>query len=175
MFVQLPDGGNLLIRGYSRAVAGDRRPIDVSATDAPEKDTTHSEPLDIPDGLGVLVSIVLILTVSWFLYGTVVWFLDWMFKGYAARSPWIYFVAAFSAFIIARVAYHVREIRRVWWEYPPLEIGVGLGLAAVAVRPDLHPVVNVLTFLGAVRIITDGIKRFADFRKEVEKRREHQP
>lgn len=164
MFVELPDGENLLMRGYARAVAGDRRAVGASAESPP----------DMPDWLGVLISVALILIASWLLYGVVVGLFGWLLKEYNARSLWAYSVAAFCAFAIARVVFYIREVRRRWWEYPPLEIGVGLGLAAVAVRPDLHPVVNMLAFCAAVRIITDGMKRFRDFRKEVEERRKVQ-
>ena len=41
-----------------------------------------------------------------------------------------------------------------------------MGLAAVAVRPEVSPVLNFVALMAAVRVAIDAVKRFLEFRAE---------
>ncbi|RUX42596.1 hypothetical protein EOA33_31485 [Mesorhizobium sp. M4A.F.Ca.ET.050.02.1.1] len=82
-------------------------------------------------------------------------------------------LAAVVTVFIAGIAYYVREIRR-WLIYPTIEVGIGVMMAILSVKPNLPPLVNVLAVIGAVRVTIEGIKRFRDFRAEARKRAEQE-
>lgn len=67
-------------------------------------------------------------------------------------------IVALAAFLIALVAYFFREIVQTRL-YPVIEIGVGMAAAAQAPWAA-NGVVSVITMLGGVRIIVDGIVRY---------------
>jgi hypothetical protein len=103
-----------------------------------------------------------------FLYGVLGWVIEISKAQYKTQSIWAYVGAMVIAITLGRLAYYLREIRPKWWIYPPVEIGIGLGLGALAVKPELDPVLNILTLLGSVRVIVDGITRFRNFRSEAQ-------
>lgn len=88
----------------------------------------------------------------------------WLMASMSVRQAWwSYPLSAFVAGFLAIFGFYLREVRRNWWEYPVAEIGLGIALAVLAVKSDNKPIVNIIVFLAAVRVILDGIKRMRDF------------
>jgi hypothetical protein len=153
MYVETPSG-NLLSDSWARTVAGSARRV--------------SDERDAPDWLLILVSLALMGLAALFLYGALAWLFEFIKTEYEAQSVWAYGTAMAIALLLGRGAYYLREVRPKWWIYPPIEIGVGLGLTALAIKPGLETTLNILVFLGAVRVIVDGITRFRNFRSEAD-------
>lgn len=70
-------------------------------------------------------------------------------------------ILAAAAIAVSGAAYYVREYRRHWL-YPLAEISAGIAIAIA--RPETKPIVALIGFVAAVRIIIDGAKRFVEFR-----------
>ena len=69
-----------------------------------------------------------------------------------------------AVIVIGGVAFWIRDIKQFIF-YPGLEIAAGITLATQAIQPNAPDVVIVLlTTVGGVRLIVDGIKRWRDFR-----------
>ncbi|OLP59614.1 hypothetical protein BJF93_11060 [Xaviernesmea oryzae] len=113
-----------------------------------------------------MLSLGFMILSAWTLYMFAGPVIEIVHDQYQHRSIAAYGTSMASAFCLARFAYYVREIRRKWWEYPAIEIGLGLGLATLAVKPDVNPLLNFMAFLASVRVTVDGIKRFREYRGE---------
>jgi hypothetical protein len=77
---------------------------------------------------------------------------------------------ATAAFGIGLIAWYVRDVLKSKW-YPLLELAFGIAVAvqpAVQYSPSASAEVLLLaiiaTFVGGVRIVTDGLKRFFEFK-----------
>ena len=85
---------------------------------------------------------------------------------HARAGSWIGVIALSAiALAIAATAFWMREIKKVQ-AYPFIEIAIGLGIATQVARHTDDPVVVLIGFVGAVRLIIEGLKRINDRRAQ---------
>lgn len=118
--------------------------------------TTHNDPplvVTIITGVLLVVTFPILLAV----------FLSWAWPEMVGHTWTGIGTLGGAAALIGAGAYWAREVRE-HWIYPLAEIAAGIAIATQAARPDGGPIVALIAFVAAVRIVIDGMTRFVKFR-----------
>ena len=126
------------------------------------------QPWDDPDRQQGPFRIALFISALSLLVGAMVsvnWLIDNAPAAYAQKTPLAYLLAILLTIVLGTIVYLLRNVRRRWYEYPPIELGVSIALAGAALKQGTNPVLTFVALLASARVAADSIKNFYEFRK----------
>jgi hypothetical protein len=89
-------------------------------------------------------------------------------KSVRTSVPYSGLFAGLSALLLGILLYQVREIRKHFL-FPPAEMCLGMVMASYSIKND--GLAGALAFIGGVRIVIDGFKRYLEFKAAAKAKR----